>query len=532
MKCRLPMKIGTPSGGGGIALPEGAFVPATKFTDGRTYALVAKIDGVYRYINTTTYNDWTMNATEVAVTEKSGYVLFGSEPALFTAKASGDGFTLANGSNFLYGTSSGGTALRVGTTSAVWKVDTSETGGFASGKYLPKEVSSSVWLKNTANNYDWCIKYESGNKSFGYDRAGRDNTYSTGFVSFILYEKWEGQTGGGDSGGGDDSLDYHDNFADNDWATIAKVCAEGLVPTTWKVGDQKAMTINGTSYAIDIIGIQHDDFASGGKAPFTFQMHNSYNTGYKMNSSSTNSGGWNSCQMRTSTLPSILTKMPSDVQTAIKEVNKKTSAGNQSTTINTTADKLFLLSEIEVHGQATKSVSGEGQQYAYFSNGGSKIKTLNSKATIWWLRSPNKSNSTAFCDVGAQGQADATVAAPSGNYGAAFAFCLGNPVSGGSSGGGDTPTPSEYVLNFSGTFRAGYGSLTVSGKEYTTAQTLALAVGTEFVVTADNIYLNGTLVAQGNSYVAATYTMKLNSNVNIEFTEASGNYYTARITTE
>lgn len=199
MKCRLPMKIGTPSGGGGIALPDGAFVPVTKFTDGRTYALVAKIDGVYRYINTTTYNDWTMNATEVAVTEKSGYVLFGSEPALFTAKASGDGFTLANGSNFLYGTSSGGTALRVGTTSAVWKVDTSETGGFDSGKYLPKEVGSSVWLKNTANNYDWCIKYESGNKSFGYDRAGRDSTYSTGFVSFILYEKWEGQTGGGEA---------------------------------------------------------------------------------------------------------------------------------------------------------------------------------------------------------------------------------------------------------------------------------------------------------------------------------------------
>ena len=203
MKCRLPMRIGTPGGGGGVSYPDGAFIPVTKFTDGKTYALVAKINGTYRYINTTTYNNYTMNATVVEVTEKSGYVLFGSEPATFVAKASGDGFTLGNDSNYLHGTTSSGTALRYGTTSAVWKVDTSETGGFDSGKYLPKEVSSSVWLKNTSGSYDWSIKFESAG-SFGYDRAGRDNTYSTGFVSFVLYEKWDGQTGG-DSGGGNGS---------------------------------------------------------------------------------------------------------------------------------------------------------------------------------------------------------------------------------------------------------------------------------------------------------------------------------------
>ena len=189
------------------AYPEGAFIPVTNFTAGKTYALVAKISGTYRYINTTAFNNYTMNATEVAVTEGKGYVTFGSEPALFTATASGDGFTLSNGSNFLHGTSSGGTALRVGTTSAVWTVDTSETGGFSSDKYLPKEDSSAVWLKNTTGGYDWSIKYESGNASFGYDRDGRDGTYSTGFVSFILYEKYgeqssSGGSSGGDSGGG------------------------------------------------------------------------------------------------------------------------------------------------------------------------------------------------------------------------------------------------------------------------------------------------------------------------------------------
>lgn len=200
MNCRLPKKIGTPSGG--TSYPDGAFIPVTKFTAGKTYALVAKIDGVYRYINTEKFNDYTLNATEVSVTPGGGYVTFGSEPALFKAEASGDGFTLSNGDNYLYGYSDQySTALRYDASSSVWTVDTSETGGFESGKYLPKEVSSSVWLKNASGDYEWSIKYESANASFGYDRAGRDSTYSTGFVSFILYEKWEGQTGGGGSGG-------------------------------------------------------------------------------------------------------------------------------------------------------------------------------------------------------------------------------------------------------------------------------------------------------------------------------------------
>ena len=175
----------------GKQYPEGALIPVTSFTDGKKYALVAIIDGVYRYINTTTYNNYTMNATQVTVAESGeDYVVFDTTPALFTAVASGDGFLLQNGTNYLHGTSSGGTALRVGTTQAVWTVDTSETGGFSSGKYYAKENPNAVWLFNKSGNYNWSIKYETAG-SFGYDRSGRDNTYSTGFVSFVLYEYYE-----------------------------------------------------------------------------------------------------------------------------------------------------------------------------------------------------------------------------------------------------------------------------------------------------------------------------------------------------
>ena len=180
-------------GGGGFIYPDGAFAPVTSFTDGKQYALVAVIDGVRRYINTTEYNSYTMNATAITIQEDAGkYVVFGETPALFTAVASGDGFLLQNGTNYLHGTTSSGTALRFGTTQAVWTVDASETGGFPDGKYHAKEDANAVWLFNSNGGYNWSIKYETAG-SFGYDRNGRDNTYSTGFVSFVLYEYVAGE---------------------------------------------------------------------------------------------------------------------------------------------------------------------------------------------------------------------------------------------------------------------------------------------------------------------------------------------------
>ena len=216
---------------------------------------------------------------------------------------------------------------------------------------------------------------------------------------------------------------YDPVFANNTWEQIIAACHNNEVPDTWKVEDQKPMTINGVDYQIDIIGKNHDTYSDGsGKAPLTFQLHDCYGETKTMNSSSTNNGGWTRCAMRQTHLPAILALMPTEVQNGIREVNKLTSAGNKSATINTTADKLFLLSEIEIFGSVSYSKSGEGTQYAYYKAGNSKVKKCYGSAYIWWERSPDGIDSTRFCRVGGSGTASTTSA--SAVSGVAFAFCF------------------------------------------------------------------------------------------------------------
>ncbi len=213
-----------------------------------------------------------------------------------------------------------------------------------------------------------------------------------------------------------------DNFADNDWSAIIAACHSGSVPSTWVVGNSKTMTINGASYQVDIIGKNHDTYTAGGKAPLTFQLHDCYADRKQMNSSNTNDGGWTSCAMRQTHLPAILALMPAEVQNGIREVNKLTSAGDRSATINTTADKLFLLSEIEIFGRVSESKRGEGTQYDYYKAGNSTVKKRNGSADFWWERSPSGSDSAYFCAVNSRGAASYLNA--SNEYSVAFGFCF------------------------------------------------------------------------------------------------------------
>ncbi len=198
------------------------------------------------------------------------------------------------------------------------------------------------------------------------------------------------------------------------------------------VGNQVTIALNGTNYAFDVIGFNHDTLTDAnaygsttatGKAGITFQMHGLFATTYMMNSSNTNSGGWKSSDMRTSTMPLMKGYLPSAWQTAIKPVNKASGLGGGSSSgTETVSDSCFLLAEIEVFGSNTYSVSGEGTQYAYYKAGNSNVKNTESYAYHWWERSPYFGNGNSFCFVSLSGTA--VYSNPTSKPLIAFAFCV------------------------------------------------------------------------------------------------------------
>ena len=129
-----------------------------------------------------------------------------------------------------------------------------------------------------------------------------------------------------------------------------------------------------------------------------------------MNSSNTNSGGWKSCARRTWCNNVYYNALPSAWKSMVKTVNKKVSVGNNSSTIETVQDKIFLAAEIEIFGSTTYSFAGEGTQYQYYKNATAnryKMPKWNSSSVthIYWERSPCSGNTTYFCAVDNDGSA-------------------------------------------------------------------------------------------------------------------------------
>ena len=201
------------------------------------------------------------------------------------------------------------------------------------------------------------------------------------------------------------------------------------------------------SYQFTIIGHEHDNLkttSSGGKtkALLTLQTDRilyknttdaTYSSNYPavadeggyMEPTNTNVNGWKNCPRRTWCNDVFLAALPAAIKSLVKTVNKLTSAGNQSATIDTTEDDVFLLSEIEIFGTVTNSKAGEGSQYEYYqtaSNICKKPSYTSYASARWWERSPYASNATYFCHVHVDGTTNCGNA--SSANGLAPAFCI------------------------------------------------------------------------------------------------------------
>ncbi len=222
-------------------------------------------------------------------------------------------------------------------------------------------------------------------------------------------------------------------FADNSWDKIILACQNDIVPETWAVGDKKEMTIDGKTCEIAIIGKNHDTYTGGDtKAPLTFQLFQLYGTAAQMNEIQDNTTGWSGSKMRNTTMADILNVMPDAVKNAIKAVDKVSLNGSKSA-LETTSDKLFLLSEIEVNGSTYYSGGYvEGSRYAYYadqimdSKGNiiSQIMKPNGWIVSWYLRTPknDKDDDTRFVAINGSGYMTHITAEIAS--GVVFGFCF------------------------------------------------------------------------------------------------------------
>lgn len=213
-----------------------------------------------------------------------------------------------------------------------------------------------------------------------------------------------------------------DNLNDTDWADI-DICGRlGMAQQFFKVGDSKTVNIGGTNYEVQIIGFNHDDKVSGGKAAYSFQLVDCLNQTQQMNTGNTNTGGWNGSAMR-GRMSTYKSQLPAALRNVIKTVKKKSGTGGGSSSgTQQTNDDLFLLSEIEIFGTTTYSVAGEGTQYEWYKAGNSRIKKVNGSADYWWERSPRSGDTNSFCSVNGSGNASTNAAY--GSYGVSFGFCV------------------------------------------------------------------------------------------------------------
>ena len=230
-------------------------------------------------------------------------------------------------------------------------------------------------------------------------------------------------------------------FGDLQQMTIADIqacCKAGAITSIAKVGD----TFSDGTYTYTIIGINQDkpSDASGNALsksqygdvltvmplgapkgatngqPVTMNASATpWGVNYApMNSNGSNDGSWASSQMRSTTMPQYLAKLPQATQNAIGYVQKVTGTYNGNTSggsNSVTGDKCFLLSGKEIFGGSgasngsycTTNEANATFQYQYFTNIATTpaSRNINSSANQWWwLRSPGCSYSNGFCAVG------------------------------------------------------------------------------------------------------------------------------------
>lgn len=162
-------------------------------------------------------------------------------------------------------------------------------------------------------------------------------------------------------------------FSENSWEDIATACELNMIPTSWKVGDEKIMELNGEEQIIVILDKFHDYYSADKKvAPLTFGMKNCLQTKGPRNSAVTSE--------------ELIAMLPATLQSRLKDVYKvnRYESGQYS-------KKVFPFSDAEVTGNIPRHLYGyiHNDIYEYYKNIQNRMKQINNEPVDYWLRDFN-----------------------------------------------------------------------------------------------------------------------------------------------
>lgn len=299
---------------------------------------------------------------------------------------------------------------------------------------------------------------------------------AAGFFGYLLFFP-KGQDGGANAASQVQAELTAKAFSEYSWDELSQISAKisdaatdeegmaiarefGLVDASGNIVDQERDVVLSTNFLAKarVVGVRADTRADNGKpAGLTFMV--TPISREAMNTTDTNSGGWEASGLRAWLSADGLDLLPADLSSVIVAANKSTNntgLTDELESVTTTQDKLWCFSASEVFGAVDWNVqefsetnlyldppaydailAKEGAQYQWFAQIGAStaqtavdglVMTYGGPALCWWLRSTYAydflgNDPGVFYQVMQNGY-PSTTARASSQLGVTVGFCL------------------------------------------------------------------------------------------------------------
>lgn len=209
---------------------------------------------------------------------------------------------------------------------------------------------------------------------------------------------------------------------DEEVAAMVAAADRGEIKLTdyWKSGDTRSVTLSAmpascglpdahweqtVEYVLSDPG--HFTLANGKKCSFTVIQKGCLGENGVMNTSCTNSGGWDKAPLRTWCNTTYRDALPAGLKPIFKQF-KVTTANGTGSGSTVSIDYFSLFSEKEVFGTtscADSTAESANTQLDYFKTPQNRVKKVDGSTYFWWERSPHSRYSYKFCIVNNGGDA-------------------------------------------------------------------------------------------------------------------------------